>query len=342
MTNIISYLKNNYEINKILTKYFPDLESIKNEKELVEKTSDLDFVSMLLLYDELDSLYQPKTPMVGIFLLMLDMDIRFKIDQMEKEMESLNPDIFVKKYKDFFAKLISFKTKIIRKGKIMYRSRKGCYEILFISFGLTNNYHYYPYSNNDISNPPIELAKSERFNRERYSYLYLANDINTALSEIRPEVEETCSVGTFKARKKLKLVDLKYNKKFEDIVLRTATKGWKVYYFSQFISDIAKELQFDGIWYRSVQSKGECAVIFNPENFFFVEKSEQMCKILQNKIKYEVLKDEKETTSFLVKGHKKIDDLNSSIHCDENVLKYIESNDDAKEMFDINVFDKNY
>ena len=130
------------------------------------------------------------------------------------------------------------------------------------------------------------------------------------------------------------------SKKIEDLVLRSATKGWKIYYFSQFISDIARELGLDGIWYRSVQSNGECAVIFNPDVFPFLSHSEQIYRIKQNNLIFESLEDEKKSTSFIVKENKRLKDLNTSIVFDEDVLRYIESNNDAEEMFDMDEFAK--
>lgn len=338
MTNIVRILQANKNYTDILCKYINNFLSISNDEDLTRSTCDLSFGDLLSLFDDLSEFNEPKYSIVGIYLLSIDMEIRIRINELENEMNSTNPDMFLLKHKGDFIKILSNKMKIIRKGKCMYRSRKGCHEILFETNKIIQNYHNYPYFKDEISNPPIHLAKAERFNRDKYSYLYLANNINTALSEIRPEVEEICSVGKFIASKKLVLLDLTKSKKLEDLVLRSTTRSWKIYYFSQFISDIARELGLDGIWYRSVQSKGKCAVIFNPAVFSFVQHSEQMYKIKQNNLSVELLNEEKKNTSFIVKGSKQFEDNDTVVSYDNKVLNYIESNDDAKEMFDINLF----
>ena len=338
MTTIVDYLRADRNYTDILCKHIDNFLSVSNDKELIKRTADLDFADLISLFDDFSAFNEPKYSTFGIYLMCIDMEIRFRINRLEREMDSLNPDTFFWKHKSDFLKILSNKIIIIRKGKRMYRSRKGCHEILFETNGIIQNYHNYPYFDNEISNPPIHLAKAERFNRDRYSYLYLANTINTALSEIRPEVKEICSIGTFVASRKLTLLDLRKSKKIEDLVLRSTTKGWKIYYFSQFISDIARELGLDGIWYRSVQSNGECAVIFNPDVFPFLSHSEQLYRVEQNNLIFESLEDEKKTTSFIIKGNKRFKDSNTSIVFNEDVLHYIESNEDAQEMFDIDEF----
>lgn len=338
MTDIIKQILNDRKYYTIVEKYIPELFSISDDRELNRRASDLDFSDLLSLFDDLNALGEPKFSPVGIFLVCIDMETHLRINGLEKEMGLVNPDSFLNDHKNDFKKLLLGKIKIIKKGKEMYRSRKGCHDILFETNELIQNYHSYPYFGEGISNPPIHLATSERFNRSHYSYLYLASDINTAISETRPEVGEMCSVAKFEASKNLRLLDLTKNKKFEDIVLRSSTNGWKVYYFSQFISDMAKELKLDGIWYRSVQSNGKCAVIFNSNDFPFVPYSERLFTVKRNNLILEDLKEEKESTSFIVKGNEHFNDLSTRIHSDENVLNYIKSNNDANEMFDGDLF----
>ena len=95
--------------------------------------------------------------------MSIDMEIHFRIQTLEKEMDVTNPDVFTKKHKNDFANLMKGNIKIVRKGKQMYCSRKWCHEILFNTNKLFENYCDYPYFGDDISSPPINLTTPERF-----------------------------------------------------------------------------------------------------------------------------------------------------------------------------------
>ncbi|WP_164112000.1 MULTISPECIES: RES family NAD+ phosphorylase [Sphingobacterium] len=57
---------------------------------------------------------------------------------------------------------------------------------------------YTPYTSSEISSPPSYLARKGRMNREGFSFLYLAEDIETAINEIRPNPGDIISVGGFR------------------------------------------------------------------------------------------------------------------------------------------------
>lgn len=72
---------------------------------------------------------------------------------------------------------------------------------------------YFGYDEKDSSAPPAYLVKSHgRANPDYISYLYLAEDAKTAISEIKPNSEDWISVGLFHPVKELKMARLYCNK----------------------------------------------------------------------------------------------------------------------------------
>lgn len=327
MNNLISSLLDNESVIKIIKKYLTNFSKISDDNELIKSTCNLSLTKSISLYEDLNRIQKEALKSINFYLTLLDINIRSEMETLEYRIDLMNPDKFYDLYKDSFVELLANNVKTIHKGKIMYRARKGSHEIPFKDSKTFDKIHLYPFFGNDIKNPPINLTRAERFNREKYSYLYLANNFETALGETRPESGEICSVGKFACNSLIKLADLCKIKKLQEIVLRSNTQNWKAYYFSQFISDVVKEMGYDGIWYRSVQTNGYCAVVFDPELFSFVHDSESMIKIKPLKIKYLDLCSTKETTSFIVKCSKKYKNLPAPVY-DKRVLKYIESKDD--------------
>lgn len=332
MDLLLTY-RNNEQYAKCIKKYIADLDDIKDDHDFIAKTSSLSFLDAVSLYDDLFFLIWKKQSKKDVYQLILEMDIRFGLRIMENDMSELNPDDFCEKYFNDFKSFLLSKNKTIRKGRIFYRARKGCYNIPVKDKSGFDNLYEYPYFGKDIQNPPIHIAKDERFNKHHFSYLYLASDVQTAIAESKPEVGEICSVGKFIVEKKSMLLDLGKCRTFEDIVLRPSLSNWKVYYFSQLVADVAKKCGFDGIVYRSVQTNGKCIVLFEPSNAQFQLYSEQMVRIRPSKVLYSNLNETKENTSFIVKGNAKYTEF-PPIQFEDSVLKYIESNNDVKDLFD--------
>ena len=61
---------------------------------------------------------------------------------------------------------------------------------------------------NNLGRPPAEFATAGRANPVGISYLYMASNEYTAISEVRPTVTDRVSVGTFIAKDEVRLVDL--------------------------------------------------------------------------------------------------------------------------------------
>ncbi len=159
-----------------------------------------------------------------------------------------------------------------------------------------------PYSNSQLKQPPSYLAQAGRSNRQGISFLYLASDKNTSISEVRPDPGNYVSVGKFVCTTNLTLIDLrfidleKYYKNADDFELFELFRDLAIdlshpvlpsernkYLVTQFLSDIIRKLNYDGLIFSSSVSNGDNYVMFNPDQFEYVEKSSSLVKIQKMK-----------------------------------------------------------
>jgi len=168
--------------------------------------------------------------------------------------------------------------KIIKNGRCFFRcrisSKKG-------------------YENDEMWNPPKEFATSGRANPKGISYLYLGSSIETTLYETRASLFDYVSVGEFRLKEDIKILDLR-NPDYdivpwsendsvelfiiyasfiktlqEEISLPIRKQDKELDYIpTQYISEYIKSLGFDGVEYQSsLDSKGHNLAIFNPDKF---------------------------------------------------------------------------
>lgn len=125
--------------------------------------------------------------------------------------------------------------------------------------------------------PPNDKAPAGRANPKNISYLYIAEDIKTAMMEVRPNLTQHVNIATVRIRKKLRLFDFCYVDTTED----EKGKSWDLsiissafsapnfggednYYATQYLCEFIKELGFDGIrFYSSLNPSGKNIVLFN-------------------------------------------------------------------------------
>lgn len=133
-----------------------------------------------------------------------------------------------------------------------------------------------PYGVNEMGAPNALQATAGRANSKGIACLYLAGDITTTLHEIRAKDLDYVSVGIFKAKENLKIVDLSNLNKISPFSDETRGCEWfainmsilkKIsveiakplgrqdteldYLPTQYITDFIKSLGYDGICYRS-------------------------------------------------------------------------------------------
>jgi RES domain-containing protein len=139
------------------------------------------------------------------------------------------------------------------------------------------------YRTTEMGSPPTYLVGAGRINPEGISYLYGAQERNTAVSEVRPWVGAKISIAKFKVKQDVKLVDLTQNSNssfnsrdhsseeiFNGLQLSINTifmnklffsapaheKDKLAYITSQFIAERLKGLGADGVMYPSVLHEG--------------------------------------------------------------------------------------
>lgn len=136
------------------------------------------------------------------------------------------------------------------------------------------------YKTADMGAPPSKKATAGRANSAGISCLYLANNVDTTLHEIRARDLDYISVGTFEAKRDLKIIDLSnldnispfsesgYDPEWFAINMSILKKisveiakplrrqdSELDYLPAQYISDFVKSLGFDGICYKSTLNK---------------------------------------------------------------------------------------
>lgn len=161
------------------------------------------------------------------------------------------------------------------KGKSVYRAR--------IKEGQD------PYPIEEMGKPPEDVTDYGRANPFGIPYLYVASDLKTALSEVRPHVGEYICVATFKVISDLKLADLRdprrtispfsYNadqvkvlfkdigylcRLGEELSIPVVPKDALLEYLpSQYLCEFIKHHGFDGVIYKSAMAKGINYAIFD-------------------------------------------------------------------------------
>jgi RES domain len=122
-----------------------------------------------------------------------------------------------------------------------------------------------------------DKIKDGRANPARIKYLYIAEEENTALAEIRPLLKSHVSIAKIKVLNELRIADLTHN-----ILMNVSDNDQTLIYLiieefskpnnnepldylpTQYISEYIKSIGFDGIKYNSsLYSGGKNYVIFN-------------------------------------------------------------------------------
>lgn len=184
---------------------------------------------------------------------------------------------------DILEKYCSFIRKTYKAGDLFYRAR--------ISESLG-------YPINEMSAPPAGKSSEGRANARGITCLYVANDIDTTLHEVRAGVFDFVSVGTFRLKQDITVVDLRaiteispfveglepldhainmqYLEKLNTEMSKSLRRSDSTldYVPTQYIVDFIKsiehngEQEYDGIEYNSTTNPGGYNLaIFNPELF---------------------------------------------------------------------------
>lgn len=135
---------------------------------------------------------------------------------------------------------------------------------------------------------PAEKARNGRANPVGIPYLYLASDLETAISEIRPSLKDKVTVGRFKLLEPFSIIDLRnvspfrfvededfeklfsmigyLNKLGTDLSKPVNPKAAELEYLpTQYLCEFIKSVGYDGVAYNSSLAKGYNLAIFREE-----------------------------------------------------------------------------
>lgn len=128
------------------------------------------------------------------------------------------------------------------------------------------------YNSSGSGAPPADSATLGRLNPEKIRYLYLAEDPQTAVYEVRPTIGQNVSVATFKTNDEIKIYDLAaeikpqereipdYDHTLFSVIQRRFSEpntGDSFKYLpTQFLGEMIKQMGFDGLRFRSSLKNG--------------------------------------------------------------------------------------
>lgn len=199
------------------------------------------------------------------------------------------------------------------RARIGYKDRK-----VVNDFDFSPPVHYFPFVKEEIGPPPVKNSNKGRMNREGFSFLYLAEDAETAIAEVRAVPGDIVSIGRFKQKISLTIAD------FSEIVIE---KFWmndteldlfeKLHSIAKFISNpvgtgdgyvyvltqlIAEELLrqgINGICFTSSLTGKKNYTIFNSGDFKYDKSEAFVCKIDQIQTHFTYLKVGDDKTEYM-------------------------------------------
>ncbi len=158
---------------------------------------------------------------------------------------------------------------------VLYRARKNDYGQLE------------KFASADMGPPPADGASAGRAQPAGVAMLYLADTVQTAIAEVKPDVGEYLTVGTFRVKSgsTLKVLDLT---QFDTALLSAPLREQsdliglsrhafsapvhpgdpRKYHAHAYFVQKVRDLGYDGIGYQSaVQEKGRCFAFFDSSHF---------------------------------------------------------------------------
>lgn len=179
------------------------------------------------------------------------------------------------------------RSEILPEGSKLWRAQLGCdWEPSFDEEGEELGENPVPHPPSRMT-PRQNTAPEGRANPQGIAYLYLATAMQTAMSEVRPWVGSSISVGQFVTERKLKLVNCSNDndKKItfflkepkprfrEKAVWKAVNRAFSLpvtlgedetaYVPTQVIAELFKANGYDGVAYESALGKGHNIVLFD-------------------------------------------------------------------------------
>lgn len=224
--------------------------------------------------------------------------IRILADGIEKDIIENDYTDLLNEYSAYF-KTKKFRTKNISTGTETYHRARIGKNTLQGSDQDMNKDYIIPFYGKQIGCAPKLHVKGGRFNREGYSYLYLASTVEACLAEIHLQVGQDCTVAQFKSTRDVKLMNLVVNRKDDlEIQLWYRIMTQPVYdavqykyLVTQFLADVFRENFRDGIYFKSSQGEGKNIVCFDPSAFALKKYSEKIYRATSIQYRHSIVVD---------------------------------------------------
>lgn len=228
------------------------------------------------------------------------------IESAKRALSEKNYFLVEDEYETILRPVMPYISSTVNAASRWHRARMGAKQRAanFNGVGAAPTYFYEPHKDKEIGSPPVGVATAGRVNRPGVSYLYLASDMATAAAEIRPHPGELVSVGSFEVTKDLRIVDLRSHDLTKlwrndselemlelviamETVFATAAppSNRSAYTLTQFLGEIFRRLEFDGVLFRSTVGDGDNLVVFNPANAVWINGSSRAIDV--KKVNYE-------------------------------------------------------
>ena len=144
------------------------------------------------------------------------------------------------------------------------------------------NIKFKGFNSKESTAPPASITPDGRANPENIRYLYLCEDKETPIYEMRPIIGQNYSIAKFKLKRDVKIYDLTQNRESSIDEERNGTSLFKLigtmfsipndgkksdYIPTQFIAEKIKRMGFDGIRFdSSLHQGGINIVLFDPDD----------------------------------------------------------------------------
>ena len=206
-------------------------------------------------------------------------DFKRKVKKHTLENDGANE--FLKLIDDYVLNKSSKFIQVIDKGTILYRARIVPPKKINKNYIKADGNMLLGYDETNSREAPLGFGTEGRNNINGVSYLYLANNIETACSEVKPIVRQLLSVAEFESTKELKIVNfaddnLEIKEESNELIdlsyifASIATEytqpaiSNEYYVVTQVITDYIRKNGIDGIAYKSFCSdKGINYTFFN-------------------------------------------------------------------------------
>lgn len=244
------------------------------------------------------------------YAMSVELDYSYKVLEIKQNLDSINYQFLINKFNDVMKPVLNrVKTSIHKDG--YYRARIGIKEHLFdpeSAYFEQVDKVFIPYIWKEIGEPPMKISAEGRLNRKGSSFLYLATDKQTAISEVKPSTGQYLSIGKFKFRENKdgwEIADFAnldfydFSSSDEDIerfvILNSIKKELSIpnpdrdYRFTQLISDVLILNGFHGILFTSSVSDGQNLVVFQPINMEYISLSHEVVEIKKILVNYNEL-----------------------------------------------------